>query len=214
MKVPAGSRSVDLIAADDMVVAAYRREGAFETASLAAWERLAGPGRLMVDVGAYTGVYAITAALAGAQVIAFEGMGLNYGRMVRNAKLNGVLIDYRRMALGDTEGVAELRFNPNLKLTSEASMVMDGQPGRCLTPLSRLDMQLRPDQRPVAIKIDVEGAEEQVLRGAGNVIRACKPVVLIECLSGSAKAFVDTFLGHNYRAEALDGRNWLYRVPV
>lgn len=213
MRIPAGSRSVELIEADDMVVTAYRREGEFETVALAAWEALSGPGRLMVDVGAYTGIYAITAALAGSQVIAFEAMRLNYGRMVRNAKLNGVLIDHRRVALGDREGTAEMRFNPAVKLTSGASMVSDRHPGRCMAPMARLDDALDPTQWPVAIKIDVEGAEEQVLRGAAGVIRACRPAILIECLSESALAFVGTFLGHAYRRDRMDMRNWLYRAP-
>lgn len=196
-----------------MVVAAYRREGTFETAALTAWAGLSGPGRLMVDIGAYTGVYAITAALRGAQAIAFEPMGLNFGRMVRNARLNRVLVDYRRMALGDSEGTVEIAFNPGVKLTSGASMVSARQNGRCMAPLSRLDAQLSTEQAPAAIKIDVEGAEEQVLRGAAGVIRACRPAILIECLTDSALAFVDAFLGPHYRRERMDGRNWLYRVP-
>jgi FkbM family methyltransferase len=57
---------------------------------------------------------------------------------------------------------------------------------RITVTTERLDEALAPDYVPHFIKIDVEGAEEQVLRGAQETIRRYRPVVALEHGVGSA----------------------------
>jgi hypothetical protein len=52
-----------------------------------------------------------------------------------------------------------------------------------------LDDVLDPDYRPALIKIDVEGAEQQVIEGALNTLRRHKPIVVFEHGLGSANVY-------------------------
>jgi FkbM family methyltransferase len=77
----------------------------------------------------------------------------------------------------------------------------------------RLDDALPEGLRPALVKIDVEGAEEQVLLGAADTLRRHRPVVVFEHGAGSADHYGTTpdrihdlftgFLG--YRLFGLDG---------
>ena len=56
----------------------------------------------------------------------------------------------------------------------------------------RLDDALPVEVRPAFIKIDVEGAEEQVLRGAAGTLRRYRPTVVFEHGAGSADHYGTT----------------------
>ena len=56
---------------------------------------------------------------------------------------------------------------------------------------------------PSVIKIDVEGAELEVLEGARELFEACRPVVLCEVIPASAPAVTDFFVSRGY--EIFDG---------
>jgi FkbM family methyltransferase len=55
--------------------------------------------------------------------------------------------------------------------------------------LDRLDDLLDPEYRPAVIKVDVEGAELQVFKGALQTLRRHKPIVIFEHGSGSAEVY-------------------------
>src|SRR5205823_4616985 len=58
--------------------------------------------------------------------------------------------------------------------------------------LEVLDEVLARDYRAALIKIDVEGAEEQVIKGALNTIRRDQPVVILEHGFTAANAYGTT----------------------
>jgi len=66
---------------------------------------------------------------------------------------------------------------------------------------------------PTVVKIDVEGAEAEVLSGARRIIEGVRPRFLVEVGSANAAEVADLFLRHDY--ELFDGeRDATLRTPV
>jgi FkbM family methyltransferase len=89
-----------------------------------------------------------------------------------------------KCALSDHEGQATFQYVPELPGWSglrPQPYPVTTHPQSIPVELRRLD-QLIPADTPIAfIKIDVEGAELEVLRGAAGILRQQKPLVLFEC---------------------------------
>jgi FkbM family methyltransferase len=148
------------------------------------------PGMTFVDVGANVGFFSIPAAkkLKTGTVLAFEPCRWTYDRLLENVRLNGVtnLLAFHS-ALGDYEGKATMHvnvagrdgLNTLGRPTHEDSRVV----GTETVPMATLDDYLR--KRSIysvdVMKIDVEGAELFVLRGATSLLkRADAPLILYE----------------------------------
>jgi len=89
------------------------------------------------------------------------------------------------VALGDQDGKAE--YFVNAAQTSYSGLKVRAVPGRldCLqVERRRLDELIPPDARIGFIKIDVNGAELMVLRGALRLLERDRPFVLLECTLG------------------------------
>lgn len=83
---------------------------------------------------------------------------------------------------GHAEGWSGLRFRP--LPTGENPEVE-----HITVRLEVLDQVLGADYRPDVIKVDVEGAEQQVFEGALETLRRHRPIVIFEHGTGSAEAF-------------------------
>lgn len=125
------------------------------------------PGELFIDVGANVGSYTILAAAAiGANVIAFEPGKEARDWLNRNIELNGVKyrVDVRHEAVGSWSGTTS--FTAGLDTVNH--LVLNGvvKEGAIETVgIITLDDALH-DRSAVMLKVDVEGFETEVLRGA------------------------------------------------
>lgn len=140
-------------------------------------------GDRFVDIGANIGSYSILAAgVRGTQVLAFEPVPQTFAKLVRNLRVNGIasLAVGEQVAAGEASGV--LKFTADRDTMNQA--VADDYTGKVIeVPVRCLDEMLA-EFPAVMWKVDVEGFEEQVLRGAGNVLRHPElRVVLLECAS-------------------------------
>ncbi|MBK9263353.1 MAG: FkbM family methyltransferase [Polyangiaceae bacterium] len=152
--------------------------------------RLLEPGATFVDVGANVGVYSIAAAhFVGptGRVVAFEPTEEARSLLEASARRNGFeWLVIRSEALSDHVGRAELFFDDETELAS-LSHSTSGAARSVSVPLNTLDA-VHADLglgRTNLLKIDVEGAEEAVLRGAREFLAASEPVILHEIKVGT-----------------------------
>jgi FkbM family methyltransferase len=133
-----------------------------------AWQRALEPGSLFVDVGANVGLYTIWCIEAGAEVIALEPSRIARERLDSNLKLNGYSAEVVPAAVGEAEGTLRLTTqldNQNhLLLSSDSDQVESEE-----VPVLTLD-GLIGERSIDGLKVDVEGAELLVMKGAQRLL--------------------------------------------
>ena len=151
------------------------------------------PGMVVVDGGANCGIYSVAAArLAGpgGLVLAFEPGAETFSVLKRNVEMNR-LTNVRSYcaALSDKDGRARLYQHadgPNsFSLGPSENAIIESKEVVTRT-LDGVLGEVGVD-RTGLIKLDVEGAEELVLRGAKKVIANSHPTIIFEVNAGAAK---------------------------
>jgi FkbM family methyltransferase len=146
---------------------------------------------MFVDVGTNRGQIlgeAVRLAPAGSHV-AFEPIPALAEEIARSFPS----VDCRRLALGASAGVAEFCHFTKLDGWSglrRSPEISDerGRPQYIEVQVSTLDLELG-ERRPGMIKIDVEGAELDVLQGARTLLAGARPVVLFEHVASAAQLY-------------------------
>lgn len=210
-QIPVGPVTVSLLAQEDRIVTHLRDHKKFEERSLATWAEICIKGKTALDIGGYSGLYAIAAAKLGCHAWAFEPMPLNMARLRHNARLNEVKIQTVECAISDVAGHAEITFNPKVVgMTAGASMVRKKGYRHPVVAVRIDDMNLTD---VCAIKIDIERGEPAALRGAADTIARCRPKMIIEALGQAERDAVRAELPSFYEiSEIMDVRN-LLAVP-
>jgi len=124
-------------------------------------------------------------------------------------------VDVREAALADEPGrssFVHVLAKPGWS-GLRARPFTEGEPAETIeVEVRRLDDELPADLVPRLVKVDVEGAELGVLRGAERTLREHRPVVVLEHGLGSADVFgtsphdvFDLLAGHGYRLFGLSG---------
>jgi FkbM family methyltransferase len=131
-------------------------------------------GDVFVDAGANIGLYTLPAAALGADVIAVEPSAKNRGRLEENLLLNDLSrVRIEPCALGAQEG--EMAF-----CDADALAHVQAQGSGPCVPLRSLD-SLLPAAEISLLKVDVEGFELAVFKGATEAMRrGSLPVILFE----------------------------------
>lgn len=177
-------------------------------------------GMTVFDVGANVGFLSVIAArLVGTngRVVCFEPLPGNVERIEHNKRLNEFSqISVKQMALGAVNGEASFIVSDEPtwgKLASAGSSVV-GKVGEISVAVRRLDDIIADDDLPLPdlIKIDVEGAEAEVLAGATETLRLARPLLLIE-LHGTNIAVAEALKAYNYRAVVMGSRMRVEESP-
>ena len=141
------------------------------------------PGNVFVDVGANIGYFSmLSASIVGkrGKVISFEPIKRLAEQIRFSADYNHFKnIDIENLAMGSIPAVMTLEIMPgNVGGSSLVKQINSGQSE--VVNVSTLDEELKNYDRIDLIKIDVEGYEFQVLKGAENIIKSCKPEIILE----------------------------------
>jgi FkbM family methyltransferase len=149
--------------------------GTFERPEQEAFARTVRPGDVVFDLGANAGFYTLLSAkLAGptGRVVAFEPVPRNLGYLRRHLAINGCEnVTVVAAAVADRLGRARFHDGP---AHTVGALTDDGEYEVDVTTLDDV-----AGVAPKVIKIDVEGAEAAVLRGARRVLREARPIVLL-----------------------------------
>lgn len=202
---------------DDQVAQTYFWYGpdAFESLSLRIWRELARQSSHIFDVGAFTGVYSLTAAYANrdAQVYCFEPMKHAFGRLMTNLRVNGLgrKVKAFDVALSDADGHAMMSsFRGYLTLDTGSTFFPEGGPEvvrRERVETTRLDTFIIGHAVPKVdlAKIDVERAEKMVIEGMMGLLEEHRPHLLVEVLSADRLRDLHGMLNpHGYSFAVID----------
>jgi FkbM family methyltransferase len=145
-------------------------------------------GGLFLDVGGNIGVYSagLWKLRGNMHGVAFEPIPSTQALLKATFDLNGVPFSIERVAISEGPGVLKLSSYPfglnNFWITED-----DGRhPTTDVVTVSLDDWCGNDPQRvPGAIKIDVEGHELAVLRGARKILRTYRPAMVMECHAAS-----------------------------
>jgi FkbM family methyltransferase len=160
-----------------------------------ALRRTIAPGATVYDIGANIGFFAQLAARfagAGGRVLAFEPVPA-IAELVREAAQRSQLsgrIEVRAQAVAARSGTEQLYVVDDASWSHLASR---GNPGGAVqtidVPVVTLDEVVAAGAPPPdVIKLDVEGSEGDVLRGAHDVLRRHRPAIVLELHDTQADA--------------------------
>jgi FkbM family methyltransferase len=184
------------------------------------------PGDIFYDIGANVGFFTIVAAKivgSAGKVYAFEPEAVNAATVRRNAQMN----DYAHVtvvekAVSRTTGVEKLWLTENCGGHTLASVgtVSDAKKSITVDTVSIDDLiDKKLIEPPTFVKIDVEGAEIDVLNGMTQTIKEYQPMIIYEVddrekesLLNKQKEIDDFLQSHGYEikylAESYPGNVW------
>lgn len=155
----------------------------------------------VLDIGANIGCTALALSEMADRVHAFEPSPSTYAILRENTAVAPNVIAHN-YGLGLKAGNFELTFQPNNRSGGFVSNQLTASKGHTVEKIivKKLDKMIRPLQLSTVdfIKIDVEGFEGNVIKGAKKVLKKFKPVVALElnhwCLNAFQRTSVPDFL--------------------
>jgi FkbM family methyltransferase len=151
--------------------------GTYERDNQRVFVDLVKPGDVVYDIGANVGFFSLLASrLAGrdGRVYAFEPVPSNLELLSRHVRMNGAdNVEVLPVAVAASSGVA--RF-ATAESAAMGALAKDGDLSVRSVALDDLVNEIRP---PAFLKIDVEGAEGDVLHGARRMLGELHPSILL-----------------------------------
>ncbi len=188
----AGGAEIILSNAENYATLAYT-EGLWDYADMLFLLHLLRPDDLFVDVGANVGAYSVLASrVAKARVIAVEPVPATYAKLCRNLRLNDVAngpVEALNVGLADRPGT--LSFTATQGGLNHVQIEGRGNTsaeGGVAVEVRTLD-EILAGRVPRAVKLDVEGYELHVLRGAGRSFASPGLEALVVELNGSGDRY-------------------------
>jgi FkbM family methyltransferase len=192
--------------------------------TLGAWEKretdvflsLIKPHMTVVDVGAHIGYYTLLAAKRVKQVYSFEPDPETFDLLKRSVNANGHMnVSCFQKAVSDKTGSSSFHVDSEAWANSLCSENV-GKPVKLIdVETVRLDDLYSAGtfgQCVHVLKIDAQGAEALVLRGAETLLSQCRPIILLEVEParlrnmGTDPSQLLNRLVHHYELRAIEAR--------
>ena len=186
-------------------------------------------GSIVADIGANIGQYTLIAAhevQEFGEVHAFEPNAEVYAALERNVLLNGFTnVHLNHVAVANREEAEHVFFAPrsdNWGSGSLAKTTYKLSEAGYSVPVITLDQYFAERERkPELIKIDVEGAELLVLKGAQSLIETSKPIIITELSAENFAAFgytiqdlTEYLVRHGYEISKILDNGRLAAIPA
>ena len=194
-------------------------EGGYEPEVCQIITRIVKPGWVCVDVGAHVGYFTLLLAkLVGehGHVIAFEAHPENAEQIRSNVRINGyeARVQVENMAVSDGNYHRVKLFPGRKHSSAEWNIVghdVEGNPTQpeLDVPATSLDSYFPPGSRVDFVKMDIEGAEAQALRGMRRLLQEYKPLVFVEFHDESGWTGRKELLAVHYCLYDLENARWL-----
>jgi len=185
----------------------------WEKNTLKTWLFYCRKSKYIVDIGANTGLFAISAAVANSnsRVIAYEPVSRTFNLLKKNQNLNPDLnIQIEELALSNKKGNNTLYDVENIhqysaSLSREMYSEIDDYIEYSVN-VSTLDEELFDKVGKVdLIKIDVEMHEPEVIQGMLKIIHRDQPTIIIEILTDEiGNRIQELLIGQPYKFFAID----------
>lgn len=168
------------------------------------------------DVGGGIGYYSLAAARLGANVIVFEPSASNAASIAHHLKRNGLESRVRIIPSAVFSYTGEISMRSHHVETEHADshlrdqscwVVPADQQAAQLprVPCTTLDDFLKENPKPDFLKMDIEGAESEALKGAEMLFRTVRPPLVCEVHDEANAAFVTRWLqDRNYQSRWLE----------
>lgn len=193
--------------------AIYKR--CFEAGPIERLQEFVPAGSLVIDVGANVGFFSLRFAKwvgDNGKVISIEPEDRNYDSLISALKRAGLFdrVDALKAVAAAAPGKVFLEINPLHPADHKLSRDGTG------LPVTAVTLDLVHDKGPLTpalVKIDVQGAEMLVLKGAAGILRTAEPALFIELHEEGLRRFgtsVSAILNH--LSEAGYEAYWLMRT--
>lgn len=152
--------------------------GEFSESEQAVFKDVIQPGMIVCDVGANIGAHTVLFARLASRVFAFEPQKQLFNMLCGNLALNNIKnVECYRVAVGAENGeIPYIDINMDQVANFGGASLQDiaGMETDDAVPVVKLTTPCH------FLKIDVEGMELDVLKGASDMIGMCQPVIYVE----------------------------------
>jgi len=217
-----GSLTIYVDPEDTVIGSFLRKSGAYEPEVTKVIRRYLKKGECFVDCGASFGYFSsLAGVIVGPQgsVISLEPGPQNQSLLLLNLMVNGITTaEVHQVALSDHSGI--LRYGRSG--ANGTILDFDGDPSHVgtydLVRSVTLD-SLVGARKVDMMKVDVEGAEGKVFRGAEDLLKSCRPTLIFEFSPPSLEVtsemsgedLLQLLTGMDYSLDVIGGRSDEFR---
>jgi FkbM family methyltransferase len=186
--------------------------GTYESVEISTLCKHAKPGSMAIDVGANIGICTLEFSAAVGEegmVLAIEPHPETAARLKGNISRNGIKnVLVKEVCATDFEGTIDLVLSDDPTLHSTVEVPPNAIGASLTLPATRIDEMWSSLGRPKVsiLKIDVEGAEYEVLSGSQMLLKSEHPAILLEAKDPEKRKKISDLLSqYGYVAEQPKG---------